>query len=201
MVLRSSIYILFICVLFSCKKEKENSALQNDGLIRQKLYRLENVGWKSKTQVEKVDGINFTATEVPIEYYLLKDQGNQDLFLIDSLYKENKSERIFEFTFEQENEEDLLQDKFTKLSYENGVKYMSFSINNDFYVVTSKKDTIQCSGVNFERSFKITPYHKIILFFSGIPENDRIQLIYKDKLFNKGTLKFQFKDSYTEILL
>lgn len=201
MVLRSSIYILFICVLFSCKKEKENSALQNDGLIRQKLYRLEKVGWKSKTQVEKIDDINFTATAVPIEYYLLKDKGNQDLFLIDSLYKENNTERIFEFTFEQEDEEDLLQDKFTTLSYEDGVKYMSFTMNDDFYVVTSKNDTIQCSGVNFERNFKIAPYHKIMLFFSGIPENDQIQLIYNDKLFKKGTIKFQFKDTYTEILL
>lgn len=201
MVLRINICILFITLLFSCEKEKENPSFQNDGLIRQKLYRLENVGWKSKTQLEKIDEINFTATEVPIEFYLLKDMGNQDLFLIDSLYKENKSERIFEFTFEHEGEEDLLQDKFTTLTYEEGVKYISFSMDNDFYVVTSKNDTIQCSGVNFERNFKIAPYHKIMLFFSGVPENDQIQLIYNDKLFKKGTVKFQFKDTYTEILL
>lgn len=200
--LRNSFYLFFlIFVLVSCKKEQDNSVIQNDGLIRQKLYRLEKVGWKSKTQLEKIDDINFTATEVPIEYYLLKDKGNQNLFLVDSLYNVNKNERIFEFSFEQQDEEDLLQDKFTNLSYEDGVKYMSFSMDKDFYVVTSKNDTIQCSGVNFERNFKIAPYHKIMLFFSGIPENDQIQLIYNDKLFKKGTIKFQFKDTYTEILL
>lgn len=201
MVLRGSLFILIISVLVSCKKKQENHTIQNDGLIRQKLYRLENVGWKSKTQIESIDDIKFTATQVPLEYYLLKDKGNQDLFLIDSLYKENNRERIFEFTFEHEGEEDLLQNKFTNITYEEGIKYMSFLMNNDFYVVTSKNDTIFCSGVNFERNYKIAPYHKIMLFFSGIPENDEIQLIYKDKLFKKGTIKFQFKDTYTEILL
>jgi len=39
------------------------------------------------------------------------------------------------------------------------------------------------------------------LFFSGIDPNEKIQLIYKDQLFRKGTLKFKFKDTFTEILL
>jgi hypothetical protein len=68
-------------------------------------------------------------------------------------------------------------------------------------VVTAKKDTIPCSGVTFERNYKIAPYQKVLLFFSGIDPNDKIQLVYNDYLFRKGTLKFKFKDTYTKIAL
>ena len=152
-----------IIVFFSCEKKKDNNIQDvDDSAIRYQLFQLEKFGWKSKLHSQKVDDISFTATEVPIQYYLLKDQGNQDLFNIDSLYQENKRERIVEFTFVQEDEEDLLKDQFTSLSYEEGVKYMSFSLDKDFYVVTSKKDTIKCSGVNYERNFKVAPFNSFV---------------------------------------
>ena len=198
---KTLLLFLFSLVVISCKKEVKENTIVDDGSIRYQLFQLEKFGWKSKKYSQKVEDIQFTATEVPIQYYLLKDQGNQDLFNIDSLYQENKTERILEFTFEQENEEDLLNDKFTSLTYEEGIKYMSFAMDNDFYVVTSKNDTIPCSGVNYERNFKIAPYQKVLLFFSGIAPDEKIQLIYNDKLCKKGILKFQFKDTYTEILL
>lgn len=198
----NKILLLLLCIIsISCKKELDSKPVVVDGDIRYQLFQLEKFGWKSKLHAQKVDDIKFTATEVPIQYYLLKDQGNQDLFNIDSLYQENKTERVLEFTFEQEDEDDLLKDKFTSLSYEDGVKYMSFSLDKDFYVVTSKNDTIPCSGVNYERNFKVAPFQKVLLFFSGIDPKEKIQLIYNDKLFKKGILKFQFKDTYTEILL
>ena len=87
------------------------------------------------------------------------------------------------------------------MSYEDGVKYMSFGLDRDFYVVTSKKDTIQCSGVIYERNYKIAPFQKVLLLFSGIEPDDKIQLVYKDYLFRKGIMKFKFKDPYTEIAL
>lgn len=191
-------FVFFIFILFSCKKEDK---VINDSEIRNRYFQLEKIGWKSKVHNQYIDDINFTATEVPIQYYLLKDKGNQDLFLIDSLYEQNKTERVIEFTFHQDEEKDLLENKFTSLSYEDGIKYLSFSINKDFYVVTSKNDTIQCNGVNYERNFKIAPFQKVLLFFSGINPEDKIQLVYNDNLYKKGTIKFKFKDPYTEIKL
>ena len=98
-------------------------------------------------------------------------------------------------------EQDLLQNKFTGQSNEEAIKYLSFSVEKDFYVVTSSQDTIPCNGVIYERAFKVTPYQKILLFFSGIKPEDKIQLVYKDYLFNKGIMKFKFKDPYTQIKL
>lgn len=175
--------------------------MKTDNEIRDRYFQLEKIGWKSKVHNQLVDDINFTATEVPIQYYLLKDKGNEDLFLVDSIYEENKTERVIEFTFHHDEEKDLLENKFTGMTYEEGVKYMSFGLERDFYVVTSKNDTIKCSGVNYERNYKIAPFQKVLLFFSGIDPNEKIQLVYQDYLFRKGTIKFKFKDPYTEIKL
>jgi hypothetical protein len=180
-----------LIIFISCKNDND---IKSDSEIRHRYYNLENQGWKSKMHNQKVDNIDFTATEVPIIYYLLKDLGNVDVVKIDSLYEENKKERIIEFTFEDEDQKDLLVEKFTNMDYKNSVEYMSFDIQKDFTIVTTKNDTIQCSGVLFERNFKVSPNNKVILFFSGIDQNDKVQLVYQDNLFKKGTLKFRFKE-------
>ncbi len=74
----SKYFVLFLAfTLFSCKKE---SPQIDDSEIRERYLNLEKIGWKSRAYNQKVDDINFTATEVPIQYYLLKDKGTEDLF-------------------------------------------------------------------------------------------------------------------------
>ena len=192
------VFVFCIFLLASCKKEEK---IDKDSEIRDRYFNLEKIGWKSRSYTQVVDDIGFTATEVPIQYFLLKDQGIENLQHVDSLYEENKRERVIEFVFQQDEEKDLLSNDFTGMDLTSAVKYMSFGIDKDFYVVTSKKDTILCSGVNFERNYKIAPFQKVLLFFSGIDPNDKIQLIYNDYLFRKGTLKFKFKDTFTPIAL
>lgn len=172
----------------------------DDSKIRHQLYSLENVGWKSKKHVQKIEDISFTAIEVPIQYYILKNEGKQNLFNVDSIYQANKTERIYEFIVQQDEEKDLLDKKFTRLSFDESIKYLSFNMQNDFFVVTKKNDTIKCNGVNFERNFKIASFQKVLVYFSGINPEDKVQLIYNDKLFGKGLVKFRFKDTYTKIL-
>ena len=195
--LNKLIFVLLFFALYSCKKDVQS----DDSEIRDRYFNLEKTGWKSRMYTQTVEDIGFTAVEVPIQYYLLKDLGTENLKTVDSLYEENKRERIIEFTFQQDEEKDLLSKDFTAMEYTDAVKYMSFGLDKDFYVVTSKKDTIACSGVTFERNYKIAPYQKVMLFFSGIDPNDKIQLVYNDFLFRKGTLKFKFKDPFTQIAL
>lgn len=190
--MRVYIRFIFVCLFLvcSCNKNDNNS----DSEIRERYFNLEKAGWKSKSYKQKVDNINFTATEVPIVYYLLSSLGSNNVAKIDSLYEVNKRDRVYEFEFADENEDDLLKEKYTNMDYEDSVKYLSFSIDKDYYLVTSKNDTVRCSGVLFERSFKVAPYNKVLLFFSDIDTEDKVQLVYQDKLFQKGTLKFRFKD-------
>lgn len=192
------IFVFIVLIVSSCKKDSQSI---EDSEIRNRYFNLEKIGWKSRVYTQKIEDIGYTATEVPVQYYLLKDLGAENLKTVDSLYEQNKKERIIEFTFQQEEEKDLLAKDFTGIEYTDAVKYMSFNLDKDFYAVTSKNDTIKCSGITYERTYKIAPYQKVLLFFSGIDPNEKIQLIYNDFLFKKGTLKFKFKDTYTQIAL
>ncbi|MBQ0740898.1 hypothetical protein J9332_42155, partial [Aquimarina celericrescens] len=87
----------------------------------------------------------------------LKNEGVNNFEKVDSIYESLKNERVIEVEFQQEKEEDLLKSEYTNLDYESAVKYMSFSIEKDFKVVTQSGDTISCSGVTFERNFKVAP--------------------------------------------
>lgn len=179
--------LIFFC---SCQEKKE----EDPSRLEFRYFNLENSGWKSRIETQKIDAVAFNATLVPVQYYILKQKGREELRAADSVYEMNKRERVIEFMFEDDSEQDMLDPKFTNLDYESGVRYMSFSMDKDFYLVTEKNDTIKCSGVLHERNFKVAPYTKVMLFFSDVDPDAKIQLIYNDVLFGKGKMKFSFTD-------
>lgn len=160
-----------------------------------KLFNLEESGWKSRSIAHNLSNISYTATEVPIQYYILKSEVNDDYQKIDSIYSVYKDERIIEMQFEHINQEDLLKNDYTNMDYESSVKYMAFSIRKDFEAVTQSGDTVACSGITFERNFKVAPFKRLLLHFGNIKEEEKIQLVYQDKLFGNGILKFKFKET------
>ena len=182
-----SIAITFTFSFTNCKPDSKNINKEY------KFYNLQQQGWKSKRVNNFVDDINYTATEVPLQYYILKNNQNNPQ-IVDSLYTINNKERVIEIEFEHSNQEDLLKQEFTNKNYEDAVKYMAFTIEQDFTVVTSSNDTIKCSGVNFERNFKVAPFKRVLLYFNNINPEDNIKLIYKDQLFGNGTMEFNFNE-------
>ncbi|WP_452223462.1 hypothetical protein [Lacinutrix chionoecetis] len=177
--------------VFSCNNDKSSETIEDVNL---RLSNLSDGGWKTKKINQYINNINYTATEVPIEYYIIKQEGYSDLRKIDSISKANNSERVVEFQFHHDEEKDLFLDKFTSKNYEETVKYMAFKIQNDYSVVASSGDTIKCSGAILERNFKVAPFKRVLLYFGNIPEDDTIQLIYNDQLFGNGIIKFSFKE-------
>lgn len=196
--LKLRLLALSFFALASCKKEETNADAVKEKEIYYRLSNLEKQGWKSTMVSQDVDAMQFSAAEVPIVYYLLKDKGKENLLTVDSLYEANKTERIIEFEFRQDDGKDVLE-KVPDRSYEEAVKYMSFHMQDDFYAVTSKNDTIKCAGALFERNYKIAPYSKIVLFFSGVPPEEKLQLVYRDNLFKKGTVKFNFREKIIKL--
>lgn len=172
----------------SNKKTKDSEAL------KEKIFSAKGEGWKSKVAFHSVKGMNYRAVQVPLQYYFLKN-GSTDPQIVDSLYQEHKSERVVEFEFSNLDQQDVLKSDYTEKDYTSSVEYMAFKIKNDFVVETNSGKTIKCSGVTFERNFNIAPFKRIMLFFSGIPENDNIKLIYEDKLYRNGLFKFNFKET------
>lgn len=195
------LFLFLAAVVQSCKNESLESDKDSKESISERFYNLEKIGWKSRSYTQNIGKIGYTAIEVPIQYYLLKDLGAENVLSVDSVYNANNRERVIEFTFEEEKGKDLLSEEFTEMDYTNSVKYLSFSLDRDFYAVTSSHDTIPCSGVSYERNYKIAPFQRVLLFFSGISPTEKIQLVYHDQLFKNGTLKFQFNQTYTRIEL
>jgi len=185
------LYFLFSISLFlGCNNSGEIKTSSST-----KLYSYKQEDWKSKQITQFVNDINYSATEVPIKYYLLKNINEEDSAKIDSLYNVNSKERIIEVEFQHVDKKDLLEKGYTQKSYEDGVKYLSFQIENDFTVITSSNDTIKCSGAHFERNFKVAPFKRALLYFNNVPPNDNIKLIYQDQLFGNGIIKFNFTET------
>ncbi len=180
--------IAFILCFAACKSDSQKKYEEY------KFYNLQQEGWKSKRVNQFVGDINYTATEVPLQYYILKNNVNNPQ-VVDSIYELNNRERIVEIEFQHSNEQDLLLEKYTNRSYEDAVKYMAFTIERDFTIITSSNDTIRCSGVNFERNFKVAPFKRALLYFNDINPDDNIKLIYQDRLFGNGTIKFNFNET------
>lgn len=189
--------LLYLCVYFtllSCNNT-DSTALE------EKYYNLEKIGWKSKIRKQNVGKLNYTAVDVPLQYYVLKDLGADNLSEVESIYEKNVTDRIIEFTYDLTSGGKVLDEQNTGLNFDESYRYLAFNLENDFRVVTSQNDTIICSGVTYDRNYNIVPYERVLLFFSGVKPDEKIQLIYDDNLFRNGRIKFQFNEPYTKILL
>lgn len=173
--------------VFSCERSKTTTNTDY------KNFNLSNNEWKSKRITHSIDFLSYTATEVPLYYYILKNTP-ENSEKKDSIVLANSKERIIEVEFQHQNKEDLLLEEFTNKSYLESVKYMSFFIEEDFKVVTESNDTIKCNGVLFERNFKVAPFKRLLLYFNNIDPNETIKLVYNDELFGNGIMEFEFKE-------
>ncbi len=186
-----AIGLLVLIVSFSsCKSEAEKRLEQS--VFSTKIFNHQNQGWKANQIMNFSKEIQYRATEVPISYYLLKNQGMEDVQAFDSIAIANNKERIIEFEFEHIANEDLLMDTYTSRSYDDSVIYMAGTIKDDFYAVTSSNDTIPCLGVHFERHFNVSSFKRVMLYFGGVDPNESIKIVYQDRLFNQGTFEFDF---------
>jgi hypothetical protein len=79
--------------------------------------------------------------------------------------------------------------------YDARVKYMSFDIQNDLYLVQGK-DTLIPGLFQFERIFEVAPYANVMFAFDNKRFNrqEEFTIIYNDKLFGNGYVKFNYRD-------
>jgi hypothetical protein len=79
--------------------------------------------------------------------------------------------------------------------YEQRVKYISFEMQKDIYIEQNGQE-MHPDMYQFERIFNVAPYCTVMMAFDRKkinPEKD-ITLVYNDKLFDKGIIKFHFKE-------
>ncbi|WP_428741577.1 hypothetical protein [Tenacibaculum sp.] len=176
--------------------EKISRGLSND-LVNEtnfkdnvKFFEFNNQDYKGFKKTILIEDVFYTAAILPKDYYILKNLDQKDSL---DLYREKlKKEEVIQLDFQQIEGEDLFKKK--NFDYEKCVKYLSFNIKRDFYAITSKGDTIKPKGVFFERNYTLAPYKRVLIFFSFPYEiNTEVKLVYNDKLFEKGILKFLLK--------
>ncbi len=139
------------------------------------------------------EDIKYRAKRIPTELYL-RNKGVSEEEITEAL-KEVESEQLFYFEFEEKQKQDLIKKYFSE-SLDQDIAYLSFDIFKDFKLVNSTGDTLLSNYSIYERNFHVAPYERILLSFSGISEEEELQLIYTDKLFGKGQFNFDFASTY-----
>lgn len=79
--------------------------------------------------------------------------------------------------------------------YDGRVKYMSFEMQKDICLVQGR-DTLLPGLFHFERIFEVAPYSTVMFAFDTkkFNKDNEFTIIYNDKLFNKGFVKFNYKN-------
>ncbi|MCH2236141.1 MAG: hypothetical protein MK078_18055 [Crocinitomicaceae bacterium] len=134
------------------------------------------------------EDVLFTAKKIPTVLYL-KNQGLEGERLETAL-TELENEQLFYFDFADELKQDILKKNF-KEGYEEAVSYLAFGVENDFQLI-SGVDTLKSNYAQYERTFHLAPYERVLVSFSGANFTEDFELIYNDILFNKGRIDFQF---------
>lgn len=77
--------------------------------------------------------------------------------------------------------------------YNDRITYMSFKMQKDIFLVQGK-DTLSPGLFHFERIYEVAPYATVMMAFDNEQFNpeEEFTIVYDDKLFNKGYLKYNY---------
>lgn len=141
-------------------------------------------------QLQKEDLV-FRMKKIPTELYVSKEMPGASSDVIDSAVADLNGEQVFYFELEETMRQDLLK-KYHADHFDQAVSYLSFDISNDFMILTADGDTLTPSFTMYERNFHLAPYERVLIDFVGLDENEAFELVYRDHLFGKGEVRFQF---------
>lgn len=78
--------------------------------------------------------------------------------------------------------------------YTERINYVSFGMQKDIFLV-QEKDTLFPGLYHFERTFDIAPFTTVMIAFDNEKFNPEKEftIVYNDKLFNKGFIKYNYQ--------
>jgi hypothetical protein len=156
---------------------------------------------KTKT----IDELQFKVQYKPYEYIVCMEERNDKIAdtLMKRKLKELEGMQYYDLKILLKNNEgELLKSGLTSAEeYDSRVKYFSFGMQQDIQLVDGT-DTLPCVMYHFERAYDATPVCTVLLGFDWKDSNAgkaKTLLVY-DKTFNKGLLKFTFKENRLQTL-
>jgi len=214
-------YVLIFLIgqgLYSCKENRISDAEEaiqvsagHEGKRPNFEYNGQSIKIKNSVEEGKIglqeieqqkEDIYFRAKKINTKDYLVQ-KGLNNIDLEEAL-DELKGEQLFYIEFEEVQKRDLMK-KYHAGNMDESVSYLAFTIDQDFILVNESLDSLSANYSLYERNFHVAPYERIILSFNNVKEEEALELIYSDKLFNKGKMHFYFptkKDiiNYTSVL-
>ncbi|MES2680889.1 MAG: hypothetical protein V4635_13440 [Bacteroidota bacterium] len=204
--------VAFAIALISCAPEAsmEKVDLDNSSLApvidhsEETVTLGEFVAWcanrKNRLAKEKtISDIRYNLTYLPTETMAFIELRNEK-YDFEKFRKvcEGYTEMVyFKFRIEAlEGSGELLKyDLRSSSEYESRVRYLSFDMQMDLFLVQGS-DTISPGLYHFERAYGVAPYATVMLGFSRNQLNSRKEftVVFNDRLFDKGFIKFNYAD-------
>jgi hypothetical protein len=156
---------------------------------------------KTKT----INELQFKVQYKPYEYIVCMEEQTEKIAdtLMKRKLKELEGMQYYDLKILLKNNEgELLKSGLTAAGeYDNRVKYFSFGMQQDIQLVDGN-DTLPCTMYHFERAYDATPVCTILLGFNkdNSKEGKAKTLLFYDRTFNKGLLKFTFKENRLQTL-
>lgn len=133
--------------------------------------------------------IKFRLSKVPSGLFAERMVAKDPSLSFDEIYNDIASEQVFYLEFQENQKQDLMK-KYFKDDMDAAVSYMSFGIQENIRIRTLEGEIIKPNYTQYERTFHLTPYERIMINFSGLDENKEYELVYQDELFGKGEIIF-----------
>ncbi|MBL7884406.1 MAG: hypothetical protein JNL69_10090 [Bacteroidia bacterium] len=212
--MNKSYYILFFvfAVIVSCN---ETDKVGDTSLSNSKSTELHNINSSMSldrfvefvankenqlTKNKEISDINFQLAFMPKEYlaYLeLKNENySKEQFAKTASHYEGMSYFNLRLHLLKGQGELLKYNLSSGQQYEARIKYMSFEMQKDVFLVQGN-DTLLPGMFHFERIFEVAPYATVMLAFDNAKFNqeEEFTIVYNDKLFNKGFIKYNYKNN------
>jgi hypothetical protein len=163
------------------------------------LHISEYAGWIENPEngfikTKDFDEVRFISFYKPPVYRVLKEVGSNENVNLDSVQNQiSQLEDWHTFTFRVKTKEHPLeqgnqnnQDYFQKLEY-------YINAQSDFKLIIGKSDTIPCAIYHMERNYGGAPYIDINVAFKKESQTlNNITMLYFDRVFSNGPLKFNY---------
>jgi hypothetical protein len=201
------IVVLSVLLVWQCGKTKraldlgfENGMTGNEVTIDE-LRPADYVAWVREPEnglvkEKEVGEMKFAMLFKPVDYMICQEERKNEIQAL--AYQEKLADlgdlEYYDLKIELKNgQEELLKHNLASpQQYTKRVEYYSFEMQKDI-VLMNGSDSIPCAMLHFERAYDISPYATFLLAFPKQKStNENRTIIFRDRVFEKGTLKFQF---------
>ncbi|HZH87992.1 MAG TPA: hypothetical protein VFD78_02330 [Chitinophagaceae bacterium] len=195
-ILKYKIWLIVVTFLLSCENTdgvvlepyaKEESTIQNFNTQEWVLEKGEVLSKDIKKYGEIIVGVKHISALKFIEKTgrIIKKADRESL--------KNESVFIIEFKSLNEKQRNPLNLNQCKLSYEEGVKYLAFELENNIKILQDDSVFI-ARGSQFERDFSLSDRLRVITFFKGVNRKKEFNFLLNDMLFGGKQLNFHFSN-------